>query len=169
MNGNKFGHHEIYSHRLKTRESNTQQPLRIPISNHLQLRLIDKPTVPQPPHELITIPIGRNGIINTKHNPRRIDATQHRRERRQRELPARRNPHIVVPHIVQTPLSLLLHHVEEGFEAVEPEGHSLAHVPEDHLEVRIFVKEATSPCAEEAEACVDVPAVAVGGERRLHQ
>ena len=128
--------------------------LSVLVSNTLELLLCDKPAASDCLHKLQTLRVVAVGPIHAVQNTIDGHLTQQARERREGEHAARGNPDVAVPDRAEValprwPAALCLTDVDD---AVELEGEHFSHVPNDDLEAREFVEEATIEQAQNVKA-----------------
>lgn len=124
------------------------------VSNALELLLRDKPTVSDLLHKLQTLRVITVGPIHAVQNAIDRHLTQQAREWREGEHAARGNPDVAVPDrtevaLPRRPAALRLTDVND---AVELEGEHFSHVPNEDLDAREFVEEATVEQAQNVKA-----------------
>ncbi len=128
--------------------------LSILVSNALELLLRDKPAASDLLHKLQTLRVIAVGPIHAIQNAIDRHLTQQACERRKREHAARGNPDVVVPDraeiaLPRWPAAFRLTDVND---AVELEGKHFSHVPNEDLDAREFVEEATVEQAQNVKA-----------------
>ena len=124
------------------------------VSNALELLLRDKPAASDLLHKLQTLRVIAVGPIHAVQNSIDRHLTQQARERREGEHAARGDPDVAVPDraevaLPRRPTAFRLTDVDD---AVELEGEHFSHVPNDDLDAREFVEEATVEQAQNVKA-----------------
>lgn len=124
------------------------------VSNALELLLRDKPAASDRLHKLQPLRVIAVGPIHAVQNAIDRHLTQQARERREGEHAARGNPDVTVPDRAEVALSRrpAAFRLSDVDDAVELEGEHFSHVPNDDLDAREFVEEATVEQAQNVKA-----------------